>query len=164
MSATKATWEHSGKGSTTALFYRAICGLFLTLFLCSFLVVVVVLKTTKKTTMRATRAIRCWWMLQCTCWPQVPLNVFHSLLLMGRVFTPWKPGFWPLQTVAMCTMPPDVLAAASLFKKFYLGRQRALVCCVSCGCGSARQNLCFFDGFWWFLDCCWIVFYARLHP
>lgn len=29
-------------------------------------------------------------------------------------------GFWPLQSVALCTLPPDVAAAAALFKRFYL--------------------------------------------
>jgi len=29
-------------------------------------------------------------------------------------------GFWPLQTVGMCALPNDVLAASKLFKKFYL--------------------------------------------
>jgi cullin 3 len=29
-------------------------------------------------------------------------------------------GFWPIQSVALCTLPPDVAAAAALFKRFYL--------------------------------------------
>ena len=39
-------------------------------------------------------------------------------------------GFWPLQSVTICTLPPDVSAAAELFKKFYLDNHsgRRLVC------------------------------------
>ena len=29
-------------------------------------------------------------------------------------------GFWPLQAVALCVLPPDVAAAGALFKRFYL--------------------------------------------